>query len=300
MPPLSRQPALQLIVGFSPGSASDDIASLLAPPLAAVLERRVVITRFSGNNGALGARMAAQSSPDGNTLFVATLGTHALAPHINPLLAYDPQYDFAPVSLLTQSPMLLACHPALPAQDVPSFIAYARAHPGELAYGTSAIGGAPHLAAELFQAVAGVQLRHARFDETGKLYADLEAGKIALSFNNIMSMLPRCKSGRLRALAVTSAERCAIAPHVPTLAESGVSGGEVSNWIGLVAPRGTPRMLVDGLSRAVTETLQNADIAGRLKAAGITPCGTTPEAFAEFIEAELHRWKPVVANFNQK
>ncbi len=295
-----RQPALQLIVAFSTGSASDDIASLIAPPLAAALERRVVITRIAGDNGTLGARMASQSPPDGNTLFVATLGTHALAPHLNPLLPYDPQYDFVPVSLLTQSPMLLACHPALPVPDVQALIAHARAHPGELAYGASAIGGAPHLAAALFQSVTGVQLRHARYAETGKLYADLEAGVIALSFNNMMSMLPRCKAGRLRALAATSAERCPVAPNVPTLAEAGVSGSDVSNWLGLSAPRGTPRMLVDTISQAVARVLQSADIAGRLTAAGITPHGSTPEAFGEFLEAQLQRWQPVVARFNQQ
>lgn len=290
---MSSAPELRLVVGFSPGSASDDIANLIAEPLGARLKRNVVIERIAGDNGAHAALAVARSAPDGNTLFVATLGTHALAPHVRKDLPYDAIEDFAAVSLLTQSPMLLACHAALPVHDVPSFIAYARAHPGELAYGTSAIGGAPHLAAELFQSVTGVQLRHVRYGDTRELYADLEAGRIALSFNNIMSMLPRCASGKLHALAVTAHQRCGVAPDVPTLAECGVAGCEMSNWVGLVAPRGTSPAAVNPLSKAVAEVMQGADVARKLKSAGIIARGTKPLEFEQLIAAELRRWKPV-------
>jgi tripartite-type tricarboxylate transporter receptor subunit TctC len=290
---------LRLIVGFSAGSASDDIANLIAAPLAQQLARPVVIERIAGDSGTRGAQAAAQSAPDGNTLFVATLGTHALAPHARKDLPYDALRDFAPVSLLTQSPMLLACHPALPAKTVSEFLAYARAHPGKLAYGTSAIGGAPHLAAELFQSVTGVQLSHARYDETQQLYADLEAGRIALSFNNIMSMLPRCNAGKLRALGVTSAQPAPVAPHIPTLAESGVQGCEVSNWIGLVAPCGTPAAMVDAMSQAAAAVINSRAVSGKLITAGISPMGSSPLAFARFISAELNRWEPVVVRFSE-
>jgi tripartite-type tricarboxylate transporter receptor subunit TctC len=290
---------LKIIVGFSPGSASDDIANLIAAPLATQLGRQVVIERIAGESGTLGAQAAAQRAADGNTLFVATLGTHALAPHVRVHLPYDALRDFAPVSLLTQSPMLLACHPSLPASTVNEFIAHARANPSALAYGTSAIGGAPHLAAELFQLVTGIALRHARYDETQKLYADLEAGRIALSFNNILSMLPRCASGKLRALGVTSTQRSPIAPHIPTLAECGLQGCEVSNWLGLVAPRGTPAAVVDTLSQAAAEMINSRDISAALLTAGISPMGSSPLAFERFIAAELNRWKPVIARFAQ-
>jgi tripartite-type tricarboxylate transporter receptor subunit TctC len=288
---------MRIIVGFSPGSASDDIANLIAAPLSQQLGRQVVIERIASESGTLGAQAAAQCAADGNTLFVATLGTHALAPHARADLPYDALRDFAPVSLLTQSPMLLACHPSLPANTVNEFIAHARANPGALAYGTSAIGGAPHLAAELFQSVAGVQLRHARYDETKKLYADLEAGHIALSFNNIMSMLPRCNAGTLRALGVTSAQPSPVAQHIPTLAESGMQGCEVSNWIGLVAPRGTPAILVDTISQAAAAVINSRAVSEKLLTAGISPMGSSPLAFERFIAAELNRWKPVVARF---
>ncbi len=294
---------LCLIVGFSAASASDDLAHLIATPLGEQLHRQVVIKRIAGESGTLGAQAVAQSAPDGNTLFIAPLGTHALAPHLRKArkapdnLPYDALRDFAPVSLLTQAPMLLACHPALPAQDLPAFIAHARAHPAALAYGTSAFGGAPHLAAELFQAVTGIELRHARYTETEQLYADLEAGRIALSFNNISSMLPRCTSGKLRALGVTSAQRSAAAPDIPVLAEYGVAGCEVSNWLGLVAPSATPAALVNALSQAAAAVIGSAGVAAVLNAAGITPCGTTPVAFKNFMAEELDRWGPVVARF---
>ncbi len=290
---------LRIVIGFSPGSASDDIANLIAAPLSQQLGREVTVERIAGDSGTRGAHAAAQSPADGNTLFVATLGTHALAPHVRRDLPYHAINDFTPVSLLTQSPMLLACHPSLPATSMSEFIAHACAHPGALAYGTSAIGGAPHLAAELFQSLTGVQLRHAPYCETQQLYADLEAGRIALSFNNIMSMLPRCHAGKLRALGVTSARRSVIALDIPTLAECGVHGGEMSNWLGLVAPRSTCVPLVDTIAQAVASVINSAQVAAKLNASGITPCGSTPAQFRHFIASELTRWKPVVARFAQ-
>ena len=278
--------------------AGDDIAHLIAAPLGRQLNRHVHIERIAGANGALAARAVARGAPDGNTLFVATLGTHALAPHARDNLPYDALRDFAPVSLLTVSPMLLACHPSLPALTLGDFIDHARAHPGALAYGTSATGGAPHLAAELFQSLTGVRLRHAPYGETQALYADLEAGRIALSFNNIMSMLPRCNAGTLRALGVTSAQRSPSAPEIPTLAECGVAGCEVSNWLGLVAPRATPAALVDAVAAAAAVVINSTGVAAILHAAGMTPRGSTPAAFAEFIAAEWDRWKPVVTRFS--
>jgi tripartite-type tricarboxylate transporter receptor subunit TctC len=296
---MNPTPALRIIIGFSPGSASDDIANLIAAPLGTQLGRKVSIERIPGESGTLGAQAAAACAADGNTVFMATLGTHTLASHMRSDLPYDPVEDFEPVCRLTQSPMLLACHLEVPVRTLSEFVAHARAYPAALAYGTSAIGGAPHLAAELFQLVTGVELRHARYDETNKLYADLEAGQIALSFNNIMSMWPRCRLKKLRALGVTSSQRAGIAPDIPTLAESGLNGCEVSNWLGLVAPRGTPAALLEYISTAATAVINSTDVSATLNAAGIAPCATTPAAFGEFISAELNRWRPVVARFTR-
>jgi tripartite-type tricarboxylate transporter receptor subunit TctC len=290
---------VRLVVGFSRGSASDDIANTIRPALERALGRAVTIDLRPGNNGADAACEVAASAPDGDTLFVATLGTHALAPHVDPDLPYDPLHHFAPVSLLTKSPLVLACHRSLGVDSVEGLIALARARPGELTYGTSAIGGAPHLAAELFCSLAGVRMKHVRYAHTERLYDDLQAGRIATSFNNMMSMLPRCADGSVRALAVTTAQRSLAAPDLPTIAESGLSQYEVSNWLGIVAPRATPRAVVEAISNAIAAALANADVSRKLNAAGVTPSGGTPEAFAAFVASEIARWKPIVAAFRE-
>ncbi|MGZ8155588.1 MAG: Bug family tripartite tricarboxylate transporter substrate binding protein [Burkholderiales bacterium] len=287
---------LRLILGFSPGSASDQIARAIAPALSQALQRPVEIALNPGNNGADAAAMAAHAQPDGNTLFMATLGTHALALHVNPELPYHPLDDFAPVALVSRAPLVLACHPALGIASVRALVDFARAHPNALTYGTSAIGGAPHLAAELFQHMAAIDLRHVRYDRTERLYEDLEAGGIALSFNNMMSMLPRCAKGSLTALAVTSAQRCAAAGSLPALAET-LPGYEVTNWLGLAAPAATPVALLETLSRGVDQALRDPGVADVFRAAGVTPGGGSPQAFAEFIRSEIARWGPVVARF---
>ena len=294
---------VRLILGVPAGGTPDVVARMVTPGLSSLLGQQFVVDNRGGASGVIATELAARAVPDGYTLFFGAPGSITILPHLAKKVPYDAQRDFEPVTLLTQSPMLLACHPSLPSQSVSEFVAHARARTGALAltYGTSAIGGAPHLAAELFQSVTGVALRHARYDETQKLYADLEAGRIDLSFNNILSMLPRCasgkKSGTLRALGVTSAQRCAIAAHIPTLAESGLRRCEVSNWVGLVAPRGTPVARVDAIAAAAATVIQGAGVSTALNDAGITPCGYTPAAFAQFMASELERWRPVVAKF---
>ena len=291
--------SLRLLLGFSPGSASDQVARLLAPSLAQRLGCGVYIESRLGCNGADAAAEAARSAPDGRTLFVATLGTHALAPNLGQPPPYDPIEDFAPISLLSRAPMLLACFSGLPVSSVRELIELARAQPGALTYATSAIGGAPHLAAELFQTLAGIELRHVRYDHTEKLYADLERGVVALSFNNIMSMLPRCRAGSLRSLGVSSATPSPVALDVPTIESSGLPGYEVYNWLGLVAPRATPPTLVAKLSKTIGDALRSENVAGPLEAAGVEPNACTPAEFARFLRNEIRRWGPVVSQFRQ-
>lgn len=288
---------VRLVIGFSPGSASDQIARALAPALERELGRTIAIELRPGNNGADAACEVAGAEPDGTTLFMATLGTHALAPHLDPNLPYDPLQDFAAVSLVTTSPLVLACHASLGISSAQALIELARARPDELTYGTSAIGGAPHLAAELFQAMAGVEMKHVHYAHTERLYDDLEAGRIALSFNNMMSMLPRCLKGAVRALAVTSATRSAAADNLPTLSEAGVPGYDMSNWLGLVAPKATPQAVIDETRRAIAAALGNPGVQETLRSGGVTPCGSTPTELADFMTRELRRWGPVVARF---
>jgi tripartite-type tricarboxylate transporter receptor subunit TctC len=290
--------ALRLIIGFSPGSASDQIARTIAPGLSRILGRPVHIEPHPGGNGAPAAALAAGAPGDGNTLFVATLGTHALAPHLDPGLPYSPTRDFAPVSLVSRSPLVLARGPALDVNTVRELIDFAQAHPNAITYGTSAIGGAPHLAAELFQHMAGVELRHVRYDETERLYDDLEAGRVSLTFNNAMSAIPRSRSGRVMALAVTSGEPIAAAPALEPVAQT-LPGYEVTNWVGLVAPVTTPRRAVDALSRAVAAAVREPSVAHVFADSGVLACGSSPEEFGAFIQNETARWGPIVARFKE-
>jgi tripartite-type tricarboxylate transporter receptor subunit TctC len=294
---MERARHIRIVIGFSAGSASDQVARTIAPALSAAMRREIEIVLRPGNNGAGAACEVAGSAPDGTTLFVATLGTHALAPHLDARLPYDPLRDFAPISLVTQSPLVLGVHAALAIPSVHGLVARARAQPGELTYGTSAIGGAPHLAAELFQALAGVKMRHVRYGHTERLYADLAAGSLALSFNNMMSMLPRRRDGAIRALAVTTASRSRAAEELPTLAECGVDGYEMSNWLALVAPRGTEQAAIQETRQAIVTALADDTVEAALRRGGVDPVGSTPDELAQFMAAELARWRPVAARF---
>ena len=287
---------VRLVLGFSPGSLSDHIARIVRDALAEQLGAFVTLELKPGLNGIPAARDVAASAPDGSTLFMATLGTHAIAPYLSADLPYDPLRDFTCLALVSRSPMLLACHPSVGADSVGELIERARSV--ELTYATSAVGGAPHLAAELFQRLAGVTMRHVRYDQTEMLYRDLEAGRVALSFNNIISMLPRCRSGKLRALGVSSSERSEIAPEVPTIAEAGVTGYEMSNWVGIAGPCGLPEATTSRLNAAVTAAVRSDRVSAELRAQGIIPCGGTAQEFASLILGETEKWRPIVAELH--
>ena len=288
---MSNAREVRLVLGFSPGSLSDHVARIVCDVLASELGAPVNVALKPGASGTTAAAEVAAAPPDGSVLFMATVGTHALAPLVG-TARYDALRDFTCLSVLTRSPLLLGCHPSVAATNVSEFVARARER--ELTYGTSAIGGAPHLAAALFEQRAGVKMRHVRYDETERLYRDLAAGAIDLSFNNIISMLPRCRTGKLRALGVTSRERASAAPDIPTIAESGVTGYDMTNWTGIVGPAGMAEPLVRRLSAAVTVAVQSASVSSALTAQGIIPCGGTPQAFADFIRSESEKWRPVV------
>ncbi len=294
---MSEAHGVRLVLGFSAGSLSDHIAQMLHAALAQQLRTPVTIELRPGGNGAPAALDVAASEPDGTTLFMATLGTHAIVPHLLEQPAYDPLQDFTCVSLVSRSPMLLACHPSVAAASVDELIALARST--ELTYATSATGGAPHLAARLFEWLTGVTMRHVRYDQTGQLYRDLEAGKVSLSFNNIISMLPRCRSGKLRALAVSSRERAAIAAEIPTLEECGVSGYDMTNWVGLAGPYGMTEATTQRLGEAVTAAVRSAGVSVALREQGIIPCGGTSQEFAAFIWSETEKWRPIVAQLRK-
>lgn len=291
--PSTAQP-MRLLVGFPAGGASHTVARLLAPELARELGRPVAVESHPGEDGARAARLVAAAAPDGSTLFVATLGTHAIAPQLG-APPYDARADFAPVALLARSPLVLVVWSGLAARTVPELIAAARAAPAALGCGSSALRGAPRLAAALFERMAGIEFAHARYERTPDLYADLGAGRIALSFNNVMSALPRCAHGELRALALTARARSRAAPELPTVAESGLAGYEVSNWFGIVAPAGTPAAALDRLASACARALRSRRVGDEFARYGVEAGDDSRERFAAFLERERARWAPLAA-----
>jgi tripartite-type tricarboxylate transporter receptor subunit TctC len=243
--------SLKLVLGFSRGSASHEAAASVTPALERETGRKVEFVWQPGESGARAARLVAESPPDGGTLLLATLGTHGILPIIRTDCGYDPIADFAPVALLTRAPLVLGVHPGLGVRTVRALIERARTAVPPLSFGSSAEGGAPHLAGAMFAAAAGLMLDHTVYDDTRQLYADLTAGRIPLSFNNVASMRPLLESGALLGLGVTGATRLPEFPALPTIAESGFPDYDLTNWVALLAPAGTPPETLAALSHAV-------------------------------------------------
>jgi tripartite-type tricarboxylate transporter receptor subunit TctC len=289
---MSAPRRIRLVVGFSRTSASDRMAGALAPALARALATDVTIERLVGHDGADAAALVAKSPPDGTTLFLATLGTHVITPLLGG--AYDPLADFSPVSLLVREPLIVAASRMSGLAEIGAVLEALR-DGRELTFGCSAAAGAPRLSGELFGRMAGGRLRPEIYAETRALYDDLADGAIELTFNNIGSALPMARDGRFRALAVTSATRAAIAPELATVAEAGLPGYDVTNWLALVGPRGMPSDRVEALHAAAATAVR--EIAGGLAALGIDPVAGGPAILGDTIRSERERWAPIVAGF---
>lgn len=279
---------LRLLVGFSEGSASNIVASMIAPTLSAFLSQTVRVERLPGENGALCAEHVACAAPDGRTLAIA-IQTHLIGSLLQTRKRYDPIADFAPVAMLARWPMILAVSNALGVTSVDELIALAKSRPGELVYGASAIGGSPHLAAILFRAMTGLDMRLRVYTETNTLYADLAQGRLAVTFNNSMSVLPLARAGKLRMLATTGAVRSPAAPELPTMAET-VPGYEVVSWIGVLAPAATPSPIVARINEATARTVQATQVRELFRAHGMEPVVASPADFARHLRVELDRW----------
>ncbi|MDB5803392.1 MAG: hypothetical protein JWN73_714 [Betaproteobacteria bacterium] len=287
-PGRSTASPLRVLIGFSRRSASDDLLRCIEPALAAALGQPVQIDLMPGELGLIAAREAIASAPDGNTILVATFGTHAINPNLRADLGYDPLRDFSPICLAVRSPLVLGTNLSLEAANVMELIALAAKK--ELTYGSSAVGSAPYLAGLLFQRMAGVKMAHRPYADTRELYEDLQSGRLDLSFNNAASMLPLVRDKQLRALAVTTPQRCSALPGIPTIAEAALEGYALNNWLGLVAPPGTPPPLLARLNSAIITALNSPDSRSFLCANGIDVVGSTPEEFAAYIAAEMKRW----------
>ena len=285
---------LRLIVAASHGSAADILARAVAPPLSARLCRPVNVELHQGENGVAGARLVAQSRPDGHTLFMTSLHIHAVGPSLHAAPPYDVIKDFSPISLVARCPLLLAVNPSVPAHTLEELTLLARERAGALTFASSAIGGSPHLAAALYQKMTGVSMKHVCYERTLQLYADLVEGRISLSFNNIMSMLPLLSADKLRGIAVTGTTRSSVVPHLPTVAESGLPGYEVTNWLGIVAPAGVDAEVITTLNDAVATALQSAGVKQDFVACGMEIVASSAAEFARHIRSELTKWAPLV------
>ncbi|WP_448651736.1 Bug family tripartite tricarboxylate transporter substrate binding protein [Pseudomonas fluorescens] len=279
---------LRVLIGFSPRSASDDLLNSMAPALSAALERPVQIELMPGELGAKAARAVIAGPADGNTILVATFGTHAINPNLCSDLGYDPLRDFAPICLATRAPLVLGTRLSLGANSVQTLIELGLKQ--TLTYGSSGVGSAPYLAGVLFEKLTGVKLLHRAYPDTRDLYVALGEGSLDLSFNNAATMLPQVRAGQLRALAVTTPVRSAALPEVPTLEEAGLSGYALNNWLGFVAPAGTPPAAIARLNQAIATALKAPQTLALLAENGIEPVAGTSQQFAAHLADELARW----------
>jgi tripartite-type tricarboxylate transporter receptor subunit TctC len=295
-PPNAHWPGrpIRLIVPFPPGSSTDAAARLIAPKLGDALGQQVVIDNRAGASGNIGVELGARAAPDGYTLTLGTASTHAVAASVNTNLGYDPEKDFAPLSLITFSPYVLVAHPAVAATSLQELIGLAKTRPGELSYASAGNASLAHLAGEWFSAKTGIRLNHIPYKSSALAVVDLLSGRINLQFGSIAPTLPHIRSGRLRALATTGAQRVSVLPEVPTVIEAGVRGYEVSLWFGLLAPAATPASIVAKLNREINAILAPADVRQALIAQGLDPAGSTPAAFARRIHDEIARWREVL------
>ena len=285
---------VRLVVPFPPGGPLDSVGRQIAQKLTEAWGQPVVVDNRPGAGGNIGADLVAKSAPDGYTVVMGALSTHAVNPSLYPSMPYDAVRDFAPITLVAVTPNVLVVNPSLPVNSVQELVAYARARPGKLSFGSGSNGSAGHLAGELFKVDAGVEMVHIPFKGGAPATQALLAGDTQLMFDNLANAMPQVKAGKLRALAVTTAQRSKLAPELPTMAEAGLPGFDISTWFGLLAPAGTPPGVVARWNADVTRILDAPEMRERLAAQGAEAAPTTPAAFAQFIAAELAKYARIV------
>ena len=288
------QRPVRMIVAFPAGGGADIAARVLAPKLAEIWGQQVIVENRAGASGMIGTEAAARSVPDGYTVFLGTLGNLSVNPHLFPKMTVDPLRDFAPITQVIDVHFVLIAHPGLAANNVRDLIALAKAMPGQLTHSSSGAGGAPHLAAELFKRMAGVDMVHVPYKGSAPSIQDVIGGQVSMTFDSLLQALPLIRDGRLKAIAVLGASRSMQLPEVPTVAESGLPGYELTNWFGLVAPAGTPRDIVAQIQADTLRVLQGADTKARLTSMAAGVSGTTPEQFAARIRDDSATWARLI------
>ena len=284
---------VRMVVPYPAGGGTDIIARTVAQKLGEKWGQQVVVDNRAGANGIIGTDLAAKSKPDGHTL-VVVIATQAINPALYPKIPYNSDTDFAPVTLMAQYPFILTTHPSVPAKTLREFIALAKKRPGELSYASSGNGSGPHLGFELFKSTTGINVVHIPYKGAGPANTELISGQVQAFFNNILAAKPHIQSGRLRVIAATSAKRSQAMPEIPTFAESGVPGFDVTGWYALLAPAGTPPTIVSKVQADTATSLQIPEVASRLSSEGAEPVGSSSAELAKFLQAETQKWARVV------
>jgi len=284
---------VRFIVPYPPGGPTDIMGRIVAQAVQGPLGQPFVVENRAGANGLIGSEQAARAAPDGTT-FLVNASAHVIVPHLTPNMPIDVLADFVPVTNIAAVPLWLVVNPALPVRSVAEFIAYARANPGRISYASSSSGGATHLAGELFKQMTGTDMVHVPYRGSGPAVQDLIAGNVQAMFDSVPSSAASARDGRLRALAVTTKNRIAPFPDLPTIAEAGVPGYEISTWYGIWAPARTPPGIINRLQQAVAAAARNPETRARFDALGAEPVADSPEDYARFVRAEYDRWGKLV------
>jgi tripartite-type tricarboxylate transporter receptor subunit TctC len=285
---------IRFVVPYPVGGPLDTVARLLAQRVSDRIKQPIIIDNKAGAGGNIGADLVAKAPPDGYTLLMGAVATHAINPTLYTSIPYDAGKDFLPVTQIASTPNVLVVNPSLPVHDVREFIAYAKANPGKLNFGSGSTGSAGHLAGELFKSMAGVDMTHVPYKGAAPAMTDLIGGRIDLMFDNLASSLAQVKAGKIRALAVTTAKRTPLAPDLPTIAESGLQGFDINTWFGLFVPAGTPREVVDLLHDEFVRALAEPEVREKMLALGAEPVGSTPAQFAAYIRSESAKYARII------
>ncbi len=285
---------IRFVVPYPAGGPLDTVARLLGQKVAESIHQPVIVDNKPGAGGNIGADAVAKAAPDGYTILMGAVATHAINPTLYAAIPYDPVKDFIPVTQIASTPNVLVVNPAVPAANVREFIAYAKANPGKLNFGSGSTGSAGHLAGELFKTMAGIDMTHVPYKGAAPAMNDLIGGQIQLMFDNLSSSLAQMRAGKVRALAVTTARRSALAPDLPTIAESGLPGFDINTWFGIFVPARTPREIVDRLHGEFTKALATPDVREKMLNLGAEPVGSTPAEFAAYIRAEGDKYARVI------
>ena len=285
---------------FAPGGATDQLARLMAQKLTELWGQSVVVENRPGASGAIGLEAVAKSAPDGYTLAIATQTTHAANPALFAKLPYDPVRDFAPLTLAGSTPLALMVQPSLGVTDLSGLIAYLRANPGKLTYASGGNGTSQHLTMELLKTMTGTFVVHIPYKGAGPALADFLGGQTNIMFDNLPTAMPHVKSGKVRAIAVSTAKRSALAPDLPTMAESGLAGFDLATWFAFFAPAATPKEITAKIAADMQRVLAQPDVRERLLAVGVDVVGSTPEELARFQRAEMAKWAKIVKESGAK